>query len=268
MRLNQAGRKTLQIQTPEGVVFSLTCAGLFTRFLAWSVDLAVISAANSFIVVAVQFIALISPDVADGLLAVLYAVISVAYGIVTEWKWRGQSVGKRLLRLRVMDASGLKLQFSQIVIRNLLRPVDLLPVAYLLGGLVAYSNRRNQRLGDLAASTIVVAVPQEFIPDTRQISESKYNSFRDYPHLEARLRQRISPAEAALALDAILRRDEMTPEARIVLFREIAARFRSLVPFEEKIDETITDEQYVRNAVASLYRPMNARRQAAAASAE
>jgi uncharacterized RDD family membrane protein YckC len=263
MRLNQGGRKTVQIQTPEGVVFSLTCAGLFTRFLAWSVDAAVISAANTFIVLGVQFIAFISPDLANALFAVLYAVLSVGYGIVTEWKWRGQSVGKRLLRLRVMDASGLKLQLSQIVIRNLLRPVDLLPVAYFLGGLVAFGSRRNQRLGDLAASTIVVAAPLEFAPDTRQLAESKYNSFRDYPHLEARLRQRISPAEAALALDALLRRDEMAPEARVEIFREIAAEFRALVPFEAQVDESITDEQYVRNAVASLYRQA-ARQQVAA----
>ena len=46
----------------------------------------------------------------------------------------------------------------------------------------------------------------------------------------------------------------MEPEARVEFFRQIAAHFRSLVPFEEKIDEMITDEQFVRNAVASIYR--------------
>jgi hypothetical protein len=83
---------------------------------------------------------------------------------------------------------------------------------------------------------------------------SGYNSFRDFPHLEARLRQRVPPAEAALALDAILRRDELDPKARVELFREFADYFRLLVPFEDHVDESITDEQFVRNAVASLYR--------------
>ena len=53
--------------------------------------------------------------------------ISVGYAIFTEWFWRGQTVGKRLLRLRVIEEQGLRLQFSQIVTRNLLRFVDMLP---------------------------------------------------------------------------------------------------------------------------------------------
>ena len=249
-----SNRKTMQIQTPEGVVFSLTVAGIFSRFLAWTVDGAAIFAAASIIGIATAFLAIISPDFANMLSVILFAVISVGYGIFTEWCWRGQSLGKRMLRLRVIDASGLKLQLSQIIIRNLLRPVDLLPVCYLLGGLFLFWNQRGQRLGDLAANTVVVSIPSKKLLDVRQIQESKYNSFREYPHLEARLRQRVKPAEAALALDAILRRDEISPEARIELFRDIAAHFRSLVPFEEKIDEMITDEQFVRNAVASIYR--------------
>jgi hypothetical protein len=64
----------------------------------------------------------------------------------------------------------------------------------------------------------------------------------------------VPPAEAALALDAILRRNELEPKARVELFREFAAYFRDIVPFEEHVDESITDEQFVRNAVASLYR--------------
>jgi hypothetical protein len=159
----------------------------------------------------------------------------------------------------VIDASGLKLQLSQIIIRNLLRPVDLLPACYLLGGIFSFWSRRGQRLGDLAASTVVVSVPEAFVLNTKSLKEAKYNSFRDYPHLESRLRQRVKPVEAALALDAVLRREEISPEARVELFRQIAAHFRSLVPFEEKVDEMITDEQFVRNAVASIYRQTGSR---------
>jgi uncharacterized RDD family membrane protein YckC len=260
MILNLSNRKVLQIQTPEGVVFSLTSAGLFSRFLAWTIDSAVIGAAASIIGIVTAFLAILSKDFANALFIILFAIISVGYGIFTEWRWRGQSWGKRVLRLRVIDASGLKLQRSQIIIRNLLRPVDLLPGAYLLGGIFFYWSQRGQRLGDLAANTVVISIPETRILDVQQIEESKYNSFRDHPHLEARLRQRVSPAEAALALDAVLRRDEIRPEARIDVFREIAAHLRSLVPFDEKIDETITDEQFVRNAVASIYRNASLRK--------
>jgi len=262
MTLNLPGRKTLQIQTPEGVVFSLTTAGVFSRFLAWSIDAIVILAASSILGTITAFLALLSPDFAQALYVILYAVVSVGYGIFTEWRWRGQSWGKRIMRLRVIDASGLKLQFSQIIIRNLLRPVDILPALYLLGGIFLYGGQRGQRLGDLAANTVVIAIPETKLLDLQQIEESKYNSFRDYPHLEARLRQSVKPAEAALALDAVLRRDEISPEARIEVFRELAAHLRTLVPFEDKIDETITDEQFVRNAVASIYRKAGFRQKA------
>ncbi len=256
-----AGRKTLRVQTPEGVVFNLTVAGLFSRFLAWCVDGAVILTAASVIGIVTQILALLSPDFAEGLDVVFYFVISVGYGIFTEWQWRGQSFGKRLLRLRVIDATGLKLQLSQIVIRNLLRPVDLLPGCYLLGGTVSFWSKRGQRLGDLAANTVVISIPETFTLQTQQLKESKYNSFRDYPHLEARLRQRVQPAEAAVALDAVLRRDEIDPAARLELFRQLAAHFKSLVTFEEKMDEVIADEQFVRNAVACIYRQKSDRNQ-------
>jgi uncharacterized RDD family membrane protein YckC len=252
--LELSHRKTLRIRTSEGVVFSLATAGLFSRFLAWTVDVAVIVAASTILGMATQFIALVSPDFARALYVIFYSVFSVGYGIFTEWNWRGQSLGKRVMRLRVVDASGLKLQLSQIIIRNLLRPVDLLPVCYLLGGTVLFFSRAGQRLGDLAANTVVISIPETRLVDMQQMQESKYNSFREYPHLEARLRQRVNPAEAAMALDAVLRRDEIVPEARIRIFQQIAAHLRTLVPFEEKIDEIITDEQFVRNAIASIYR--------------
>jgi uncharacterized RDD family membrane protein YckC len=253
MTIRQAG-KTLHVQTPEGVQFNLHIAGLFSRMLALCIDLGVIGALSTLVGIGTALLAIVSADFARALSIVAYFVISVGYGIFTEWRWAGQSWGKRIMRLRVVDASGLKLQLSQIVVRNLLRPVDLLPFAYLLGGTISFWNRRGQRLGDLAANTTVISIPESFVLDTQQLAESKYNSFRQYPHLEARLRQRVPPAGAALALDAILRRDELTPAARIELFRDFAAYFRELVPFEDHVDESITDEQFVRNAVASLYR--------------
>lgn len=256
-----ATRKALRVQTPEGVVFNLRIAGLFSRFLALCIDLGVILAVSTLVGMVTALLAVVSKDFAQAVGIVTYFVVSIGYGVFTEWNWRGQSWGKRIMRLRVIDAAGLKLQLSQIVIRNLLRPVDLLPFAYLLGGAISFWNQRGQRLGDLAANTAVVSIPESFVLDTQQLAESKYNSFREYPHLEARLRQRVAPAIAALALDAVLRRDEFSPEARIELFREFAAYFRKLVPFEEEMNESITDEQFVRNVVSGLYRRTTQRRQ-------
>jgi hypothetical protein len=78
---------------------------------------------------------------------------------------------------------------------------------------------------------------------------------RDYPHLEARLRQRVSPPEAGLALQALLRRDQLDLKARLDLFEEMASHFRALVVFPPEACEGITAEQYIRNVVDVLFRP-------------
>lgn len=250
-----ANINTLTIRTPEGIEFSLMLAGPVTRFLAWSVDLLVILASNKLLNVILGLLGIISRDLAVAASILGYFIVSIGYGIVTEWYWHGQTLGKRLLRLRVTDVHGLQLQFSQIVIRNLLRFVDSLPALYLVGGLACLINRRAQRLGDFVANTIVVWSPPADEPDLDQLLEGKYNSFRKYPYLEGRLRQHVSPAEARLALQSLLRRDEFEPRARIQLFRKIVAHFKTIVTFPQEATEGISDEQYVRNLVDALYRP-------------
>jgi uncharacterized RDD family membrane protein YckC len=256
---------TLAIRTPEGIQFSLLLAGPVTRFLAWAIDIACISVAGTVIGVALQSIALISPDFARALGVVCFFVAQIGYGIVAEWYWRGQTLGKRLVRIRVVDAQGFRLQFSQIAIRNLLRFVDGLPAFYLVGGLTCLINRRAQRLGDLAANTIVIRHPRIAEPDLDALLAGKFNSLREYPHLAARLRQRVSPAEASVALQALVRRDELEPNARVELFGAIAGHFRSIVTFPPEAIEGVTDEQYVRNVVDVLFRPQASARAAVAA---
>ena len=258
--MGQNKTSTLLVQTPEGIVFSLLLAGPVTRFLAWAVDMMCIGAVSSAVGTLLGFFGLLSPDFARSIIVLAYFLIPISYGIVLEWFWRGQTLGKRLLRLRVMDAQGLRLQFSQIVVRNLLRFVDMLPAFYLVGGIACLASRRAQRLGDFAANTIVVRHPRIQEPDLDQVLAGKYNSLREYPHLAARLHQRVSPGEARVALQAVVRRDELNAQARVELFGEIAAHFRSLVGFPPEAIEGLTDEQYVRNVVDILFRPQRPER--------
>ena len=244
---------TLLIRTPEGITFSLLLASPVTRFLAYVIDLGCISVAVMFLSALLGFLNVISLDLARAISTLVFFLVQIGYGIAVEWLWRGQTVGKRLLRLRVVDAQGLRLQLSQIVIRNLLRFVDMLPAFYLVGGLTCLLSRRGQRLGDLAANTIVIRAPKIEAPDLDQLQAHKYNSLREYPHLEARLHQRISPPEARVALQSLLRRDQLDPVARVELFEGIAHHLRAVVTFPPEATEGITDEQYVRNVVDILF---------------
>lgn len=250
----QEKTNTLTIKTPEGIEFSFLLAGPITRFLAWSIDCTAILAFNKLLAVLLGLMGVLSRDLAGAAGILGYFIVSIGYGIALEWHWNGQTLGKRLLRLRVNDVNGLQLQFSQIAIRNLLRFVDSLPLLYLVGGLACLISRRGQRLGDFVANTIVVWNPRVKAPDLNQILEGKFNSFRPYPHLEARLRQQVSPAETRIILQALIRRDELEPESRLALFENIAAHFKSIVPFPTEATDGLSDEQYVRNLVAALYR--------------
>ena len=250
----KAKQNVLLIKTPEGIVFSLLLAGPVVRFLAWVIDLACIAAILTVAGRALLLFQILSADLAYAVLTLAYFLISIGYGIVTELYWRGQTIGKRLLRLRVMDEQGLRLQPSQIVIRNLLRAVDMIPGFYLVGGVACLVSWHAQRLGDFAANTIVVRHPKVVEPDLDQLLADKFNSFREHPHLAARLRQRVSPQEAGVALRALLRRDELDPRARVELFDEAAAYFRAIVEFPQEATFGLTDEQYVRNVVDVLFR--------------
>ena len=190
---------------------------------------------SAMLTILLGVLGILSRDLATAASILGYFVVSIGYGIALEWYWHGQTLGKRLLRLRVSDVNGLHLQFSQIVIRNLLRFVDSLPVLYLVGGLTCLVNRLDQ-------------------PDLDQLLEGKYNSFRRHPHLEARLRQHVSPAEARIALQALVRRDELEPGSRISFFENLAGHFKSIVSFPTEATDGLSDEQYIRNVVESLYR--------------
>jgi len=245
--------QVLRIRTPEGVIFSQTLAGPIIRFSAWFVDLMAISAVMSVLGALIGVFGLISRDFSIAVFTIMYFVLSIGYGFACEWLWRGQTIGKRLFRLRVVDAEGLKLQFHQIVVRNLLRFVDSLPYFYALGGAACWLSPKFQRLGDLAANTIVVRIPQITEPDIEQLTAGHYNSLTQYPQLAARMRKKVKPAEATLALQALLRREDFDPTERLTLFAELAAHFRKKVAFPPEATDGITDEQYLRSIVGLLY---------------
>ena len=252
--MNPTPTSSLTIETPEGVSFTLLLAGPVTRFLAWLIDLFAIVALNTIAQNALRIAGFVSAEFVQAAVVLEYFALSTGYSICLEWLWRGQTLGKRVLGLRVMDAQGLRLDFSQIVIRNLLRTVDMLPAFYMVGGVATVFTRNAQRLGDLAANTVVVRSPRIEQPDLDRLLGGKFNSLLDHQHLAARLRQRTTPEVAGIALNALLRREDFDAGARVQLFDELAGYFQSIVEFPAEAVENLTGEQYVRNAVEILFR--------------
>ena len=246
--------ESLDIRTPEGISFSVPLAGPVARLLALTLDFLVILTAQQLLGKLVGAFPKVVADVGDAFGILVLFVFAALYPMACEWFWRGQTIGKRLFHLRVIDATGLRLEPAQVIIRNLLRYVDGLPICYLVGSVTSLLNQRMQRLGDLAAGTVVVRSVQMKQPDLDQLLGARFNSLLEQRHLAARLRQRVPPEIASIALDALIRRGTLEPVARVELFRDLARYFKKLVEYPAEVIEQMADEQYVRNVVEILFR--------------
>ncbi len=261
MNYKLGSRNSLTISTPDGLSFQQTIATPYARGMAALIDLLMIIVCNFALSIGLGVLGALGSffaDAATSLMILGFFVTSVGYGMILEWLMGGQTLGKKVFRLRVIDQRGLMLTLPQVIIRNLLRPVDLLPVYYLFGALFCFFSKNCQRLGDFAAGTVVIREVRPSAPDLETLGVAGDNSFTRYPHIEARLRQRTTPEEAQLALDAIVRRDTLPPERRLELFHDMANHFRELATFPDEVQEALSDEQYVRNTVQTLYRKSQA----------
>lgn len=90
-----------------------------------------------------------------GVPAVLTFVIFFLYFIVLEAAL-GATLGKLLLGIRVVNVDGSRISWGASILRNILRIIDALPFAYILGAILIWTSPRKQRLGDRAARTVVV----------------------------------------------------------------------------------------------------------------
>jgi uncharacterized RDD family membrane protein YckC len=142
------------IATPEGVTIELVLAGLGSRFIARLLDSVI---QLGIIIVLAIGTALASPPgtVRAGVLALTFLVI-FAYDVPFEVLNSGRTIGKMTAGIRVVAVGGEPVSFLGSAIRNILRIVDFLPVAYAVGSITIVVTSRDQRLGDLAAGTVVV----------------------------------------------------------------------------------------------------------------
>jgi uncharacterized RDD family membrane protein YckC len=143
---------TRRVATPEGIELTLRLAGPVPRALAWSVDFLLRAA----LVLLVMMIA--GRFGRAGMGVVLIAAFFVEW-LLPAWfeaMWGGQTPGKRLFRLAVLNDDGTPVRWPGALTRNLLRAADFLPFLYGVGLITMLMNRDFKRLGDLAAGTVVV----------------------------------------------------------------------------------------------------------------
>jgi uncharacterized RDD family membrane protein YckC len=153
----------LNIDTPELVAIELPLAGVGSRFIAilvdyliWGFVFLILGIAAAIIIPALHFFGGVSANWAIGIFVLIVFLLQWGYFALFEAFGNGRTPGKRVARIRVIHQSGRGINFVESLARNLVRFVDYFPGFYAVGIVAIFLSRRNQRLGDMVAGTLVV----------------------------------------------------------------------------------------------------------------
>jgi len=253
-------RSEYRVVTPESVEFVYELAGPGSRMLAALFDHLAIFGILITLWAATLFLGclallVILPLVALGILASF--AVYFGYFVYFEWRWNGQTPGKRWMDLRVIDDRGLNIDLFQAFTRNLLRLVDMMPALlaldfigvgfYAVGGATVLLNARQKRLGDWAAGTLVVRARRGVVPEAIIAPRDKYNTLQE-AGVANRIRSRLSLQERETLLQLCLRRNELEFEVRQALFAAAAEYLEDELGIRR--EGFLSEEKFVQNITA------------------
>ena len=239
-------KEHLSIETPEQIKINYSIAGIGSRFYATLIDIAVMTPI-AFIGAYVTIRAVTGlGEILGNWLAAIAGVATFAflwgYYMIFEIATNGQSPGKRALGLRVIKAHGYPISFSDSAIRNLVRIVDFLPFFYGIGLFAMLSNKNWQRLGDLAAGTLVVKEDTKVSPNPVRTPTIRKSTFvyADWIQLE-----QLTDAELVSIREYLSRRGTLPRLRRSQLVRAIGAPIARKMGGSNPIDyEVFLEELY------------------------
>lgn len=240
------GENAISVPTPEAVALEFPIATAGSRFAALLLDsvLMGIGAAIAAILASAVQVALLGRSemvwLRAGEIAILFLVFW-GYFSFFEIIWRGQTPGKRLVKLRVLAADGRPATLSQVLVRNLVRLVDALPGVYAVGAFCMLLNRRAQRLGDLAAGTVVVHETAPELPAAVAAA----------PAAAMAAARSLTAEDLELIETFLQRRQGLADDVRFTMRARIGQRLRPRLPAEAR---TWTESEAGLEALAAAAR--------------
>jgi uncharacterized RDD family membrane protein YckC len=164
---------------PEGVPLTLPIAGVGVRFAAQLTDIVLTAIAAICVMILLGLLNLTSPQTLVAIGALLFFLIRVPYYVMSELAWNGQTIGKRLMKIKVVSHDGGPLTARALVLRNLMKEAEIFlpgtllltldsatPLASLaavawvtMAMMIPLFNRYRRRLGDMMAGTHVIHLP-------------------------------------------------------------------------------------------------------------
>lgn len=246
------------IDTPESVDLSLEPAGLGTRFLAALIDGLIMGGALFLLMMLSVGMGLFGAEMMGpgdllgigllyAVLLLLFGLLFIAYKPFFEAIWNGQTPGKRWVGIRVVQANGLPVGIGSVIIRNLMRFVDVLPFYYMVGIISLLATRRNQRLGDLAAGTMVVYDRPAALPTVPV--QLNHQPWCDLDRLREHVK-RLNEADLAAARGYWARRSTMSNEVKLRIAPQVAQGLVQRMGWTEPLppfpDDFIEEVLFVR----------------------
>jgi len=228
---------SLLIETPEQIPLEFPLAGIGSRFLALALDtgLQIIAWAilgGSAYAVGLRGLHQSGRSVwVTALMVLLLFLLQTGYFAIFEAVWNGQTPGKRLMNLRVIEESGRPITVYEAVARNLLRIIDSIPVLYGVAIISALVSARSKRLGDYVAGTVVVHEKAP-APDGGLRWETATSAQGAKVDVS-----RLTPGEFQLVEAFLLRRSELVEVVRRDAARKIVERLSA------RLDPTAQDAQ-------------------------
>ncbi|MBV1857540.1 MAG: RDD family protein [Nannocystaceae bacterium] len=172
-----------EILPPEGVPLYFEIATFGVRFGAQLIDILITSVAAIALLLFLGSIGLSAPGQMTAIASMLFFIIRIPYYVVSELLWNGQTLGKRMVKVKVISANSGSLTAQSLVVRNLMKEAEiflpgtlllsltasspiwsLISLAWIIGVIaVPLINRRSQRLGDIIAGTFVIHLPKPIL---------------------------------------------------------------------------------------------------------
>jgi len=266
-------RDQLSIDTPELVSINLAPAGIGSRCLAVLIDYLIqgLTIWIGFLL----FALLVSENAGSGLAPHVSAssaykwgvAIAIAVPFLLHWGyfalfeafWNGQTPGKRLMKVRVIQQSGRALGLFESMARNLIRIIDMLPIFYFIGALCVFVSRRQQRLGDMVAGTLVVhstPVDTPFVPaGSRTFTAASFERpVEEAPspgssRLQADAVSRLNHEDLQMIDSFLARRLDLPLDVRARLAEKLARRMASKMLQEQP---GLSDETFLESLAVAL----------------
>jgi uncharacterized RDD family membrane protein YckC len=241
------------LQTPESVELEFTLAGIGNRAYALLIDylvwgLLLIGFFITWAIFSSQLLEAIEKLVGTNRQLELWLVaiqllisffIYVGYFVVFETLWQGQTPGKRFAKIRVICDDGKPIRLQQSTLRSLLRPVDDL---FFLGVFFIVLGKREKRIGDLVAGTLVIQEEQPVASSSFPISKEA-ETLATQLLIDADFSGML-PEDFAVIREYLQRRAAMIPAARAELSRQLAHQSKEVIALE-KVPKGVTANQFL-----------------------